>query len=91
MKKSQKTTKANLEERFDAGKSVIDYFDLDTGIVRVNVDFPKWMVNALDKESKILGIARQSLVKMWIADKIDSLHSHEFPKRSKHRNVQSGK
>jgi hypothetical protein len=37
---------------------------------RVNVDFPVWMVDRLDRESKHLGITRQSLIKMWIAEKV---------------------
>ncbi len=82
MKISQKTTKENLEDRFNSGQSVIDYFDLDTSIIRVNVDFPAWMVKALDEESKKRGVARQALVKMWIADKIESLQSPKRPAKS---------
>ena len=42
-----------------------------TRIVRVNIDFPEWVVDALDRESSRLGIARQALVRVWIAEKID--------------------
>lgn len=38
---------------------------------RVNVDFPEWMVESLDKEAHRLGITRQSLIKLWVADKLD--------------------
>ena len=37
---------------------------------RVNVDFPEWMIQMLDRESKRLGITRQSIIKFWIADKL---------------------
>lgn len=37
---------------------------------RVNVDFPMWMVQALDREAKTLGVTRQSLIKLWIADRL---------------------
>lgn len=37
---------------------------------RVNVDFPAWMVSGLDQQAKRLGITRQSLIKMWIADRL---------------------
>lgn len=37
---------------------------------RVNVDFPTWMVSGLDQQAKRLGITRQSLIKMWIADRL---------------------
>lgn len=82
MKKSQKTTKENLEDRFESGKRILDYFDLETSVIRVNVDFPIWMVKALDKESTRRGVARQALVKMWIADKIESLPAWEEAKKT---------
>lgn len=37
---------------------------------RVNVDFPAWMVSGMDQQAKRLGITRQSLIKMWIADRL---------------------
>ena len=37
---------------------------------RINVDFPEWMLNLLDQESKKLGITRQSIIKVWIAEKL---------------------
>ncbi len=85
MKKAEKTTKENLEERFDSGQSVLDYFDVDATTVRVNVDFPVWMLNALDKESTRRGVARQALVKMWIADRIDSLINVRKPAKPARR------
>jgi len=38
---------------------------------RVNVDFPAWMVAELDREAIRLGVTRQSLIKVWIAEKLD--------------------
>lgn len=38
---------------------------------RINVDFPVWVIASLDKEARRLGITRQSLVKMWIAERIE--------------------
>lgn len=38
---------------------------------RVNVDFPQWMVESLEKDAHRLGVTRQSLIKLWIADKLD--------------------
>lgn len=71
-----KTTKNNLEQRFDDGEDVLDYFDLSRArrpnleSKRVNVDFPAWVVSGLDREAKRLGVTRQSLIKMWIAEKL---------------------
>ena len=38
---------------------------------RVNVDFPIWMIQSLDKEAKRLGVPRQSVIKVWVADRLD--------------------
>ena len=38
---------------------------------RVNVDFPVWMIEALDREAKRLGVTRQSIVKVWIAERLE--------------------
>lgn len=40
---------------------------------RVNVDFPAWMVSALDREAKRLGVTRQSIIKMWLAERLESV------------------
>jgi hypothetical protein len=67
-----------LDKKFDADGSVLEYFDLSTvrrpGLEtkRVSVDFPMWMVDALDKEAQRLGIHRQAVIKTWIAQLLDS-------------------
>ena len=64
-------------ERFDEGEDVLDYFDLESAerpnreLKRVNVDFPLWMVEALDDEAGRLGINRQAVIKTWIAERLD--------------------
>ena len=37
---------------------------------RVNVDFPTWMIDSLDREAKRLGVTRQSIIKVWIAERL---------------------
>lgn len=75
--KTPKTiTAAELDEKFDNGEDVSEYFDWPKArrpnqeARRVNVDFPAWMVRDLDKEAGRLGVTRQSLIKMWIAEKL---------------------
>jgi CopG antitoxin of type II toxin-antitoxin system len=69
-------TAAELDEKFDNGENVSEYFDWSKARRpnqeprRVNVDFPAWMVRDLDKEAGRLGVTRQSLIKMWIAEKL---------------------
>ncbi len=70
----KKITAKELDEKFDAGEEVLEFFDPTTLVVhRVNVDFPKWSIIALDKEASRLGIARQALIKLWIIEKLDNL------------------
>lgn len=69
----------DLDKKFDNGEDVLEHFDLKTSsragleYKRVNVDFPAWMVHSIDKEAIRLGVTRQSLIKLWLADKIDHL------------------
>ncbi len=63
-----------LDKKFDEGKSILDQFDLSKARrpnleqKRVNVDFPLWMIQSLDKEAKRLGVPRQSIIKIWLAE-----------------------
>ena len=38
---------------------------------RVNVDFPEWMIQYLDREARRLGVTRQSIIKVWIAERLE--------------------
>src|SRR2546429_2735504 len=73
MKKGVKITAKKLEERFDKGEDVLQFFDTTKAEVRepktqrVNVDFPEWMVRRLDDEASRLGISRQSLIKFVVS------------------------
>ncbi|OGP83005.1 MAG: CopG family transcriptional regulator [Deltaproteobacteria bacterium RBG_16_54_11] len=69
--------KANeLDKAFDEGKDISEYLDRskarrpDQEQKRVNVDFPRWMITLLDKEAKRLGVPRQSIIKVWIAERL---------------------
>jgi hypothetical protein len=62
-----------FDKKFDKGESVIKYLDLSKTtrpVKRVNVDFPEWMIHSLDLEAKRLGVTRQSVIKVWIAEKL---------------------
>jgi len=68
----------DLDQKFDDGEEVLEYFDLSTmkrpglEMQRVEVDFPQWMLNALDREAQRLGIQRQAVIKVWIAERLDA-------------------
>jgi hypothetical protein len=72
---------SEFDEKFDNGEDVMEFLDLSKAErpnqkhKRINVDFPLWMVEELDKASDRVGVPRQSLIKMWLADKLDSLQA----------------
>ena len=67
----------DFDRKFDGGEDVTA--DLDLSKVRrpaqeqrrVNVDFPAWMIQSLDREARRLGVTRQSVIKVWIAERLD--------------------
>ena len=65
-----------LDRMFDAGEDIVEHLDLSKArrvgndAKRVNVDFPAWMVKSLDREAQRLGVTRQSLIKLWLADRL---------------------
>jgi len=66
-----------LERKFDAGEDISKYLDLSKirrpgqEQKRVNVDFPIWMVRRLDRVAKRLGVPRQSIIKVWVAGRLE--------------------
>ncbi len=66
-----------FDRRFDNGEDITDMLDLSKAkrpnlkTKRVNVDFPIWMLESLDREAKRLGITRQSIIKVWIGKMLE--------------------
>ena len=66
----------DLDKMFDDGKDITSHLDLSTrkrpGLKqrRVNVDFPDWIIKTLDREASRIGVTRQSIIKVWIAERI---------------------
>ena len=66
----------DFDKKFDEGQNVTSYLNLSKAKrpeqeqKRVNVDFPQWMVHSLDKEAKRLGVPRQSIIKVWVAERL---------------------
>ncbi len=67
----------DFDKKFDEGKDISGHLDLSKARrpeqeqKRVNVDFPLWMVHLLDKESKRLGVPRQAIIKVWVAERLE--------------------
>lgn len=69
---------SDFDKKFDDGiEDVIDELDMAAATrpnrqqKRVNVDFPVWMVESLDREANRLGVTRQSIIKVWIAERLE--------------------
>ncbi len=73
----KKVKASEFDKIFDEGKKdIVDYLDLTSARKinltpkRVNVDFPVWVVQSLDHEAARRGVTRQSLIKMWITERL---------------------
>jgi hypothetical protein len=66
----------DFDKKFEEGQDISGFLDLSQAerpghsSKRINVDFPVWMIQMMDKESKRLGVTRQSIIKIWIAEKL---------------------
>ena len=66
-----------FENTFDEGDSIFDALDLSKAKrvlqeqKRVNVNFPAWMIESLDKEANRVGVTRQSIIKIWLAERLE--------------------
>ena len=71
-KATPKITAAEFDSRFERGEDIFPYLDFKKAVFvkRVNVDFPAWMVERLDREALRLNISRQAVIKTWIQDRL---------------------
>jgi len=66
-----------FDQKFDEGQDITDVLDLARARrplqkqKRVNVDFPTWMIQGLDREAKRVGVTRQSIIKVWLAERLE--------------------
>jgi hypothetical protein len=66
-----------FDKKFDEGEDISKYLDISKARrpkqeqKRVNVDFPMWMIQLLDKEARRLGVPRQSIIKVWVAERLE--------------------
>ena len=77
-RKIKPLTAAEFDAKAEHGEDLYDHFDFTKVMVfrakRVNVDFPQWMVDALDHEAVKLNVSRQAVIKMWIRERLDPHH-----------------
>ncbi len=74
-----KTKASNFDKKFDGGENIIEHLDLSKARrpaeeqKRINMDVPVWMLEALDREAKRLGVTRQSIIKVWLAERLQAV------------------
>jgi hypothetical protein len=72
----------NFDKQFDEGADITTALDLSKAKRvlqvqrRVNVDFPAWMIDSLDREAGKLGVTRQSIIKVWLAERLEESASN---------------
>jgi len=81
-------TAKEFDEKFNNNEDISEYLDfskaiklkdmkkLKTDTKKVNVDFPEWIIEALDEEAKKIGVTRQSIIKVWIAQRLKEEATH---------------
>jgi hypothetical protein len=68
-----------FEQQFDEAIDITTSLDLSKAKRvlqaqrRVNVDFPTWMIESLDREAGKLGVTRQSVIKIWLAERLEKI------------------
>jgi hypothetical protein len=76
MKKNSTMKAAEFDRKFDEGEDISAWIDPKSierpGLAprRVNVDFPEWIIKSLDAQSRRIGVSRQSLIKLWISERL---------------------
>ena len=71
----------DFDQQFDDGADITSTLDLSKARrvlqtqKRVNVDFPTWMIDSLDREASKLGVTRQSVIKIWLAERLEATAS----------------
>ena len=77
-----------LDQKFDNGDDILDFLDLSRAKrvmqdqKRVDGDFPVWMLELLDKEASRIGVTRQSIIKVWLAERLEQLAANKALQRT---------
>jgi len=77
-----------FDEKFYNGNDILELLDMAKAKrsmqdqKRVNVDFPAWMIESLDKEASRVGVTRQSIIKIWLAERLENLAANKALQRT---------
>jgi len=74
----------DFDKKFDDNKQdIIDDLDISTikrpnlSQKRINVDFPSWVIDSLDREASRVGVTRQSIIKLWLVERLEEKTAHK--------------
>jgi len=76
-------TAQEFERRFDEGEDITPYVDKSSirrpglEMRRVNIDFPEWIIQKLDFQSKLIGVSRQALIKLWVSERVQQENQNQ--------------
>ena len=80
----------DIDKKIDGNKTdIIDDLDLSTvtrpnqSQKRVNVDFPSWVIDSLDREASRVGVTRQSLIKLWLVERLEEKAAYKAKAQGK--------
>jgi hypothetical protein len=78
-----------FDQKFDSNdEDLIEDLDLSSVIrpnqsqKRINVDFPSWVIDSLDKEASRIGVTRQSIIKVWLVERLEQQAANKLLKRT---------
>jgi hypothetical protein len=83
MKNQSTMTAQEFERRFDEGEDITPYVDKSSirrpglEVRRVNIDFPEWIIQKLDFQSKLIGVSRQALIKLWVSERVQQENQNQ--------------
>ncbi len=83
MKNQSTMTAQEFERRFDEGEDITPYVDKSSirrpglEMRRVNIDFPEWIIQKLDFQSKLIGVSRQALIKLWVSERVQQENQNQ--------------
>jgi len=78
MKKGHCMKASEFDDAFDEGQNVMEHLDVSGARrqrldpKRINVDIPAWMIDNLDREASRIGVSRQAIIKMWLAERLEA-------------------
>jgi len=74
---------SDLDKKFDDNEDILEHFDLSSARrinqkkKRINLDFPEWIINSLDREASRIGVTRQSIIKMWLVERLETQEANK--------------